>query len=469
MASRSGRRFVPSGNDVPANRDRHRLVRDGLAFLALVLPVASGGFHRPGADGAYGIGHLPILLNGGDHMDLLQIQCPGFISELADDLDDISRIQPIHSESEFLGGFVRRTGDPAVFRIDIDEDVTSFNVLHMRNHGSPDDIRLIGNERSSVIPYDMVVRTLVGQEDHPSVQRLGGYHLRCLDEILLGIPTESVHHGTRCGRHHRDLVETILPGIEGRRVGMIHIPYGRWIKNAFSTPSLLRTIGEKLESRIPRPPCHSAGASDETAPATDLVRRSGDFPYLRIHDPAVQDRSHSPPIEFLRGFDMGYQKTGVGLLLVIPLHQRDDSGSHHLGIGLPFGLIIEAAYLTVADHTDESTPAGSMTKSHDESTVSTGLPWSRRVQTDETRIADEIEVIEFPDDLGRKERRAVPVHRIGIIHSHVHPDRIPYWMIDSYVLRDWSASRRRICFRLPRKSLSDRSTRDPQETVWRSI
>ena len=176
-------------------------------------------------------------------MDLLDVQGTRFVPEFAHDLHDISRIEPIHRETEFLGRFVRGAGDRAVSRCDIDEDMPAFDVLHMRKNGAFYQIGLIRNQSALVIPDYMIVRALIGQEDHPSLDPLGGDHLRRFDNIALGIPAETVHHRTGCRRDHRHLVVTVLPRIECRWIRVVHLPDGLRIEDALGAPSLPRTIG----------------------------------------------------------------------------------------------------------------------------------------------------------------------------------------------------------------------------------
>ncbi len=296
----------------------------------------------------------------------------------------------------------------------------AFDVLHVREHSTFDEIGLIGNQFALVIPDDVIVRALIGQEDHPSLNPLGGYHLRRFDHIALGIPAETVHHRTGCRRDHRHLVETVLPRIERRGIRVVHLPDGLGIEDALGAPSLPRTIGKELECAVARPPGHAAGTADQSAAVAYLEGRASDPLDLGIDDAPAEDRPDTSPIELLGRLDAGYQETGIRIVLMVSLDERDYPIPHLDGIGFVSGATVETEDLPVADLADEPLLPYAATEPHDEGTVAAGLPGRRGIQTDETRIPYQVEILELPDYLRSEECRAIPAHRIGIIHCDVH-------------------------------------------------
>ena len=103
------------------------------------------------------------------------------------------------------------------------------------------------------------------------------------------------------------------------------------------------------------------------------------------------------------------------------LDMGDDPIPHHHRIRLEGCAPVVAEDIPVTDPADEPLRTVTLSEPHDEGSIAAGLPWDGRIQSDQPRIAYEVEIThQFANDLCCKERRTVPSHRIGVIDCDIH-------------------------------------------------
>ena len=186
-------------------------------------------------------------------MEFLNVQGDGFLPVFAHDLDDVPGDQTVERIPELLGGFVRSACHLPALGIYVDEGVASLDVSRIGGHGPLDKIGCIG-PHLLVLGDDVIVRTLVGQEDRPPVLLLGFDHHGCGDEVLHDVTPQSVKDRTGCRRNHGHLLCPLLPTVERSLVDVIHLPDGGCVHVPGCSPSVGHPVGQELVRVILWPP-----------------------------------------------------------------------------------------------------------------------------------------------------------------------------------------------------------------------
>ena len=366
---------------------------------------------------------------GGDanEADPLEMQC-GTFRPAAPDLEVVPGRERSRDAREQLRRFERDAGERvALGSLELEGDMPT-----LQNAGDgadrPRDDR--AHERSDVADRatrEMVARSLVGAKEEPALDRLGAHAATGPQGSLRARPPKTVEDRTRRVRCDE---ETSGPGVvaeKQRRFAPRDLPHAGGADVPRAPPTLGRAVGDQLpRTATPRP--GDRGARADEAPiaalgANDRARGAKRGPGLGDGN----DLPHRAPVEFGRQSPVHRDERGVRSPL---------SGAGGPKQSLPTRLQprpdpVPRDGAAAGVRPDRASPQRSPTaprsraeaESRGQRRVAPGLPRDVRVQSDETGLAEEIEV-ERPgllDELGERPGGAAPAGAIRVVDAD--PDR----------------------------------------------